>query len=165
MISNAEEMIAPIDPGIVITTRSLEDALRETGPFIASSLGAAIASSIGLLGLLLALTGIIGTVNHIVALRTREVGIRMALGARKHDVLRLILGEIARPVFRGLTLGMAVAAALVYLLRGIFYGLSAVDSVYFVIVSTLFLIVALLAAYPPARQGMRIDPMLAIRSE
>ena len=60
---------------------------------------------------------------------------------------------------------MALAAAAVYLLRSIFYGLSAVDSVYFVIVSILFLIVALLAAYPPARQGMRIDPISAIRSE
>jgi ABC-type lipoprotein release transport system permease subunit len=60
---------------------------------------------------------------------------------------------------------MGLAAAVVYLLRGIFYGISAVDSVYFVIVSILFLIVALLAAYPPARQAMRIDPMTAMRCE
>jgi predicted permease len=165
MISRAEEMIASIDPGIVVTSSTLEEARRASGPVIASSFAAAFAFSIGLLGLLLALTGIFGTVSHIVALRTREVGIRMALGARQHDVLRLILHEIARAVFAGLAFGMALAAAVVYLLRGILYGISPVDGIYFVIVSILFLIAALVAAYPPARQAMRVDPMAAVRCE
>jgi predicted permease len=165
MISTAEEMIASIDSGIVVTSFALAEAMRQSPPFITSSFAAAIASVIGLLGLLLALMGIFGTVNHMVALRTREVGIRMALGARRHDVLTLILREISRYVFAGLTFGMALAAAVVYLLRGIFYGISAVDGIYFVIVSTLFLIAALLAAYPPARQATRVDPMTAVRCE
>jgi predicted permease len=164
-ISQAEKMIASIDPGIVVTSSTLEEARRQLGPVIASSFGAAFAFSIGLLGLLLALTGIFGTVSHIVALRTREVGIRMALGARQRDVLRLILHEIARSVFAGLLFGMALAAAVVYLLRGILYGISVVDAFYFVIVSILFLFVALLAAYPPARQATRVDPMAAVRCE
>jgi putative ABC transport system permease protein len=116
-------------------------------------------------GLLLALTGIFGTVNHIVSLRTREVGIRMALGARQYDVLRLILREISGPVFAGLLFGMALAAAAVYLLRGFLYGISPVDGIYFVIVSFLFLIAALVAALPPARQATQVDPMVAVRCE
>ncbi len=165
MILRAEEMIASIDPGIVVTSSTLEEARRGSGPVLASSFAAAFAFSIGLLGLMLALTGIFGTVSHIVALRTREVGIRMALGARQRDVLGLIIHEIARSVFAGLTFGMTLAAAVVYLLRGILYGISAVDALYFVIVSILFLIAALLAAYPPARQATRVDPMAAVRCE
>jgi len=139
MIPQAEEMIASIDPGIVVTSSTLEEARRQSGPIIASSFAAAFAFGIGVFGLLLALTGIFGTVSHIVALRTREVGIRMALGARQRDVLRLILHEIARSVFSGLAFGMTLAAAAVYLLRGMLYGISAVDAFYFVIVSILFL--------------------------
>jgi predicted permease len=165
MISRTEEIIASTDPGIVVTSSTLEEARRQAGPVLASSIAAAFAFTIGLLGLMLALTGIFGTVSHIVALRTREVGIRMALGGRQRDVLKLILHEIARSVFAGLVFGMTIAAAVVYLLRGILYGISAVDAVYFVIVSIFFLIAALLAAYPPARQATRVDPMAAVRSE
>jgi putative ABC transport system permease protein len=165
MIPRAEEMIASIDPGIVVTSSTLEEARRQSGPVLASSLAAAFAFSIGVLGLLLALTGIFGTVSHIVALRTREVGIRMALGARQRDVLRLILHEIARSVCGGLVFGMTLAAAVVYLLRGALFGISVVDAFYFVLVSILFLIAALLAAYPPARQATRVDPMAAVRCE
>ena len=75
--------------------------LRETEPFLASTLAAAIASTTGILGLLLAAIGIYGTVSYIVVLRTREVGIRVALGAKKHDILALILSESTRPVFAG----------------------------------------------------------------
>jgi len=111
------------------------------------------------------LIGIFGTVSHVVALRTREVGIRMAIGAQKQDVLRLILHEITRPVVAGLIAGMALAAGVVYVLRGMLYGIKFVDGSYFVVMSLLFLIVALLAAYPPARRAMKVDPVVALRSE
>ena len=81
-------------------------------PVASASLAAAIASTIGLLGLLLASIGIYGTVSYIVLLRTREVGIRMAVGTQKRDVLGLILREIARPVIAGLLAGMFLAAGL-----------------------------------------------------
>lgn len=93
----------------------------------------------------------------MVALRSREVGIRMAIGAQQNDVLGLILHESTQPVVAGLMAGMVLATGVVYLLRGILYVINAVDGIYFV--------VALLASYPPARRAMRVDPMVALRHE
>jgi putative ABC transport system permease protein len=109
--------------------------------------------------------GIYGTVSYIVVLRTREIGIRMAIGAQKRDILGLILRESIRPVLAGLLVGMFLAVGASYLLRGILYGLGTVDAISFVGVSLLFLAIALLAAYPPSRRAMRVDPMVALRYE
>jgi putative ABC transport system permease protein len=139
--------------------------LRQTGPFIASSLAAIVASAVGLFGLVLATMGIYGTVSFIVVLRTREIGIRMAVGAQEGNILGLILRESARPVLAGLLAGMFLSMGVSYLLRSLFYGLDTIDGVSFAGVSLLFLTIALLAAYPPSRQAMRVDPMVALRYE
>jgi ABC-type antimicrobial peptide transport system permease subunit len=118
-----------------------------------------------MLGLLLASMGIFGTVSYIVVLRTREVGIRMAVGAQKRHILALMLRESARPVFAGLLVGMCLATGASYLLRGILYGVNLVDGISFVGVSLLFLAIALLAAYLPSRRAMRVDPVVALRYE
>jgi putative ABC transport system permease protein len=165
MLAAIDRVAASIDPEIMVTSSTLEDALRRSPPFFVSSLAAAIASGMGTLGLVLALIGIFGTVSHMVALRTREVAIRMAVGAQQHDVLRLILRESTQPVVTGLMAGIVLAAGVVYLLRGILYGINAIDGVYFVVVSISFLVVALLASYPPARRAMRVDPVVALRHE
>src|SRR6202000_439354 len=96
-------------------------------PFLVSALAASIASVVGGFGLVLASMGIFGTVSYMVVLRTREVGIRMALGAKKHDVLRLMVSESTRPVLAGLTAGMVLSVGVSHLLRGILYGVSTVD--------------------------------------
>jgi predicted permease len=160
-----DSVILSVDPDLVASTSTLEEMLRQSPSFIISSLAAAVASTVGLLGLLLALMGIYGTVGYIVLLRTREVGIRMAIGAQKRDILRLILGGSARPVIAGLLGGMFLAVGVSYLLRGVLYGVNAVDAVSFVGVSLLFLGIALLASYPPARRAMRVDPSVALRYE
>jgi ABC-type antimicrobial peptide transport system permease subunit len=118
-----------------------------------------------MLGLLLASMGIYGTVSYVVVLRTREVGIRMALGAKKRDVLMLMLRESTRPVAAGLIAGMVLAEGAGYLLRGVLYGLHTVDSISFAGVSLLFLAIALLASYVPSRKAMRVDPIVALRYE
>jgi predicted permease len=159
------QIISSIDPNVVATTSTLEDVLQRAPPFISASLAAAIASTLGLLGLLLASMGIYGTVSYIVLLRTREVGIRVAIGAQKRDILRLILGESTRPVIAGLLAGVILAAGASELLRSVLYGLNAVDAISFAGVALLFLTIALLAAYPPARRALRVDPSVALRYE
>jgi ABC-type antimicrobial peptide transport system permease subunit len=154
-----------IDPDLVASSSTLQEMLRGSPPFIVSSLAAAFASTVGLLGLLLASMGIYGTVSYIVVLRTREVGIRMAIGAQKSDILGLILRESTRPVLAGLLVGMFLAVGASYLLRGVLYGLPTIDGISLIGVSLLFLVMAVLAAYPPSRRALRVDPMVALRYE
>jgi putative ABC transport system permease protein len=160
-----DPLIASIDPDLAATSTTLQETLRRSGPFVVSSISAAVASTIGLLGLLLASMGIYGTVSYIVVLRTHELGIRMAVGAQPRDILGLILFESTRPVLVGLAVGMLLAVGASYLLRGLLYGLNTVDVVSFAGVSLLFLTIALLAAYPPSRRAMRVDPVVALRYE
>jgi len=160
-----DAIVSSVDPGLVASFATLEDMLRQTPPFAVSSLAAAVASALGLLGLLLAAMGIYGTVSYIVVLRTREVGIRMAIGAQERDTLLLILRESTRPVLAGLFAGLLLAAGAAYLMRSILYGLNGIDGTSFAGVSILFLAIALLAAYPPCRRAMRVDPMVALRYE
>ena len=158
-------VIASLDPSLVATTSTLEQMLRQTPPFLISGIAATIASIVGMLGLLLASMGIFGTVSYIVVLRTREVGIRIALGAKKRDILGLMLRESTRPVLAGLLVGVTLSVGASYLLRGILYGVNIVDGVSFVGVSLLFLTIALLATYLPSRRAMRVDPVVALRYE
>jgi ABC-type antimicrobial peptide transport system permease subunit len=150
---------------MLATSITLEQMFHTTERFFISGIAAAIASTVGLLGLLLASMGIFGTVSYIVVLRTREVGIRIALGAKKRDILGLMLRESTRPVLTGLLAGVTLAVGASYLLRGILYDVNIVDGASFVGVSLLFLAIALLATYLPSRRAMRIDPVVALRYE
>jgi predicted permease len=165
IIRATDSMMASFDSGMFATSATLAEMLRASPLFVASSLSAAFASTVGVFGLLLAAMGIHGTVSFIVVLRTREVGIRMSLGAQKHDVLGLILRETTRPVFVGLIAGMLLATVVSYSLRTLLYGIDIVDSVSFIAVSLLFLVIASLAAYQPVRRAMRVDPTVALRYE
>ena len=165
IIKAIDPLISSVDPTLLVTSSTLQDMLRRSLPFITASVLAFIASSVGLLGLLLALMGIYGTVSYIVVLRTREVGIRMALGAEKHDILKLILRESTRPVFAGLLAGVLLAIPAGHALRGVLYAVSTVDGISLIGVSIVFLAIALLAAYPPARRAMAVEPVVALRYE
>ncbi|MBV9763437.1 MAG: ABC transporter permease [Acidobacteriaceae bacterium] len=160
-----ESLVSSLDPDVLPTVSTLQELLRDTAPFITSSLGAAIASVVGFAGLILSLTGIYGTVSYIVALRTRELGIRIAVGAQKTHILRLILGQSARPVLAGIAVGIVLGAGASFVLRGVLYGLNPVDPLAFGGTSAAFLAIALTAAYPPSRRAMRIDPAVALRYE
>ena len=160
-----DSVVSSVDPELVSSTSTLQEMLRQTPPFLGSAFAAAVAITVSLFGLLLAAIGIWGTVSYIVVLRTREIGIRMAVGAQQRDVLGLVLRESTRPVLFGLIFGMVLAVGASYLLRGILYGLHTVDGVSFVGVSLLFFTIALLAAYPPSRRAMRVDPIVALRYE
>ena len=160
-----EPVITAVDPGLVATTSTLQAMLRRTDAFLAASVSAAIASTISLFGLLLASMGIYSTVSYDVVLRTREVGIRMAIGDQKRQVLALMMRGSLHPVVAGLLLGIVLAIGASHLLRGVLYGLSAVDVVSFGGASLLFLVIALAASWLPSRRAMRVDPLVALRDQ
>lgn len=165
LIRAIDAVISSTDSELLASASTLEDMLRQTSTFFISSLSAIVASTIGLLGLLLVSMGIYGTVSYIAVRRTREIGIRMAIGAQKRDILGLMLRESMRPVLVGLLAGICLAVGVSYVLRGLFYGLNTVDGISFAGVSLLFSVIALLAAYGPSRRAMRVDPMEALRYE
>jgi putative ABC transport system permease protein len=124
-----------------------------------------LSAALGGLGLMLAAIGIYGTVAYSVARRTREIGIRMTLGARSIDVLRLILRGAMRPIVLGAGVGMVICAAVSRILASLLFGVSPLDAIAYVSVAMFLLGVALLASYLPARRALRVDPMVALRHE
>ena len=117
------------------------------------------------LALTLGIIGIYGVLSFLVSNRTQEIGIRMALGAQRRDVLRSVMGEGAKLSLAGIGLGMAGALALMRVLSGELYGVAATDPLTFCSVAILVAIVAMTACYVPARRAMKVDPMVALRYE
>ena len=127
--------------------------------------GAASAGSFGLLAMTLAAIGIYGVMAYAISLRTREIGIRIALGARPRDVLTMLVRQGMTLAAIGLVIGLTAALALTRLMSSVLYGVSATDAMTFVAVSLLLTMVVLTACYLPARRATKVDPMVALRQE
>jgi putative ABC transport system permease protein len=126
---------------------------------------AAILSAFAVFGVLLASIGLYGVLGQFVVQRTPEIGVRMAIGARSSDVLRLIAVEAGVPLAAGLGLGLAGASALGRSLGSVLYGVRASDPLTLVVVSLLLMVAGAAAAFFPARRAARVDPMTALRNE
>jgi predicted permease len=154
-----------VDPNLPAVAGALGNMVSVDPRFVVSRIGGVLASAVGLLGLLLACLGVYGTVSYCVARRTRELGIRMALGAERARLLRLVVGEGVRPVLAGVAIGLAGSVAVGRVLSAMLFGLSPLDAVSFVGGSSLLVAIALAATWRPARRATRIDPMTALRYE
>jgi predicted permease len=119
----------------------------------------------GAMALVLGTVGLYGVTAYSVSQRTREIGIRMALGAERRDTMRLVLGEGILVIVLGLAIGLAGSLALTRFLASLLYGVTATDPLTFAGVGVMLTVVALVASYIPARRAMLVDPMLALRHE
>jgi predicted permease len=124
-----------------------------------------LASGLGVVALVLAAVGLYGLLAYNVAARSKEIGIRVALGAKPRNVITLVLRQGVRLVVTGILIGLAGAAALSRLVEGMLFGLTPLDPMTFVVVSGLLAAVALLASGIPARRATRVDPLVSIRAE
>jgi putative ABC transport system permease protein len=117
------------------------------------------------LALVLASIGIYGVVSYSVAQRAREIGIRMALGAQRGDVLRLVLTQGGKISLAGIAIGSAASAGLTWLMAKLLYSVSAVDPATFIAVAFVLAVIAMVASYIPARRALRLDPLVTLRNE
>jgi putative ABC transport system permease protein len=124
-----------------------------------------VAGSLGVVGLLLTAIGIYGVTAYAVTRRTREIGIRLALGARQADVIKMILTEGLALTLIGSAIGVVIAAALSRVLEGFLFGVPPIDPITFVGTAALFAAIALAASYVPVRRATHINPTQALRCD
>jgi len=156
--------VQALDQNLPVTNLQPMSAVLGSSLF-AARMGAVLLAIFGLLALLLAAVGLYGVMSYTVARRTREIGIRMALGAQTGNVLRLVLKEGMVLVGGGVAAGLIVAAAVTRLLASFLYGVSPLDAATFAAIPLVLALAALLATYLPARRAAKVDPMIALRYE
>src|SRR5262249_54056912 len=145
----------------VYAIQSMEQVVSDS--LVLSRLPMVLLSVFAALALVLAAVGVYGVIGYSVTQRTHEIGIRVALGAERRNVLALVLKESGILTSIGLALGLAAALALTRLMSGLLFGVTPTDTATFAAVSTLLGLVALVASYIPARRAACVDPMAALR--
>ncbi len=164
MASSVEETIHQLNPELPLFNVNPLSVTMQLGTLF-GRVAATFAASFGFLAMVLAAVGVYGVVTYSTRQRAREVGIRMALGAEKGDIYRLVLGQGFRLTLAGLVVGTALGLAFTRLLKAQLFGVSETDAITFASVGLLLAVVALLACHIPARRATRVDPMVALRYE
>ena len=164
LVPAVRQAIREVDPNQpVANVRTMDEVLgRVTAQ---RALGMQLLTAFAALGLLLAALGIYGVLSYFVVQHTPEIGVRMALGARPADVLKLVIGKGMKLALAGVVLGVAGALVLTRLMRSLLFGVSVIDPLTFACVAALLTLVAFLACYIPARRATKVDPMVALRYE
>jgi putative ABC transport system permease protein len=164
LVPQIRAAIAGIDPQATASSIATMDEILSNA-VVSPRFYATLLGVFASVAVLLSAVGIYGVVAYTVSRRTREIGIRIALGARRHAVLRLMLGQILLVVAAGLCIGLAGAALFARSLDTMLFGLTPVDPVTFVLAPVSFAVVAAVAAFIPSRRATRIDPQTALRCE
>jgi putative ABC transport system permease protein len=159
-----QKQIAALDPGLPVSdVLTLDEVIGQSVG--SASLSATLVLAFAVLSLLLASVGLYGVLSYLAAQRTVEIGVRIALGAQREQVLRLMLFDGLRPALLGLVVGLAAGAAAVRLIRSMLYETKPLDPAIFAAVAGILLLVAALACLAPAWRASRLDPMQALRTE
>ncbi len=163
-LPQVQQAVGALDKTVpVFGVETLEEQVKQS--LSQPQMMATLLTLFGTIALVLALIGIYGVISYSVAGRTHEIGIRIALGAQKRDVLRLVLGQGLTLALIGVGIGIVAALGLTRLTTSLLYGVKPGDPLTFVVVSGVLIAVALLASYIPARRATKVDPMVALRYE
>lgn len=164
VMGSVRRAVEEIDPReVVYNVQTMDEVVSNS--FAARRLSMILLGVFAALALVLACVGIYGVISYLVGQRTHEIGVRMALGAQRGDVLRLVLGHGARMALIGVAIGIGAALGLTRLMANQLFGVSAHDPLTFAGVAMLLIIVAVAACYIPARRALRVDPIIALRCE
>ncbi|HKO98605.1 MAG TPA: ABC transporter permease [Pyrinomonadaceae bacterium] len=162
-VAAVREVARSLDKDVFISAEPLEENVRRG--LEPARMGAWFSGTVSLLALLIAATGVYGMLSYLVVERTSEIGIRMALGAQRRNVLLLIVGDGMKLAGIGIIIGVAGAFVLTKVMSSLLFGIGGTDALTFVGVSIGALAVALLASYIPARRATKVDPLIALRNE
>ena len=167
VIPTVRGMLQSLDTDLpVFNTQTMEEHMRSSAfGFMPMRMAAYVAGGQGIIGLLLAVMGVYGVVAYSVSQRTREIGIRLALGAERTDVFRLVVRGGLILIVVGLVVGLVIAVGLSLVLSGLLVGLSPFDLPVFAGVAVGLTVVSLLACYLPARRAMSVDPAITLKCE
>src|SRR5262249_38596255 len=164
MLPSLRRVIAAVDPQVPLDevtplTRQINTVFK------AVMLTSAVLTWAGALAFFLSMLGLYGVLAFAVGARTREIGIRMALGAKSSDVLRLVIAQGLRLALAGVGIGLLAAYAATRLMKSLLYGVSATDPLTFIVIALLLIGVTLLACWIPARRATKVDPLAALRCD
>ncbi|HUI42438.1 MAG TPA: ABC transporter permease [Terriglobia bacterium] len=164
MVPAVEGLVRQLDANLpVYDVMSMDKSLQGANGFFLFKMGAGFAGALGGLGLLLAVVGVYGVVSYSASRRRHEIGIRMALGARRVTIFRLVIGQAVLLVGLGIGLGVVAALGVSRLLVSLLVGVASYDPLTFISVSAILMAVALIACYIPAHRAARVEPMAALR--